>query len=157
MHALRFRLMLVFVMLSGGALFAQTYQPVDFNALSNYDYELPDPLDPRPAEARNEIPATVKALSGKQVAIEGFMLPLDLTPTGVTQFLLNASIDMCYFGAPVRMNEWVLVTMKDGKRAAFTHLALTVKGRLEVGEMVKNGRVTSLYRLEADSAATEGR
>jgi hypothetical protein len=157
MHALRLRLMFGLVILSGAALSAQGYQPVDFNALGNYDYELPDPLDPSAQQPRNEIPATVKALNGKQVAIEGFMLPLDLTPAGVTQFLLNASIDMCYFGAPVRMNEWILVTMKDGKRAAFTHLALTVKGRLEVGEVMKNGRVTSLYRIDADSAEAEGR
>jgi hypothetical protein len=143
--------------IASGFAFAQSYQPVDFNALSNYEYELPDPLDPAPAEVRNVIPPAVKALNGRQVAIEGFMLPLDLTPAGVSQFLLNASIDMCYFGAPVRMNEWILVTMKDGKRAAFTHLALTVKGRLEVGEVIRNGRVTSLYRLDADSAEADGR
>jgi hypothetical protein len=145
------------VMLSGGGAVAQGYQPIGFNVLSNYEYELPDPLDPSPKKTSNTIPSPVKALNGRQVAIDGFMLPLDLTPAGVTTFLLNASIDMCYFGAPVRMNEWILVTMKDGKRAAFTHLALTVKGRLEVGEVIKNGRVTSLYRLEADSANAEGR
>jgi hypothetical protein len=53
------------------------------------------------------------------------------------------------------MNEWILVRMKGGKRAKFTHLALNVKGRLEVGEQMRNGRVTSLYRLEADSAEIE--
>jgi hypothetical protein len=62
---------------------------------------------------------------------------------------------MCYFGAPVRMNEWILVRMKGGKRAKFTHLALNVKGKLEVGEEMKNGRVASLYRLEADAADIE--
>ncbi len=157
MRALQLRLILGLVMLSSGVVFGQGYQTVDFNALSNYDYELPDPLDPSPKQPRHVIPATVQALNGRQVAIEGFMLPLDLSPAGVTQFLLNASIDMGYFGAPVRMNEWILVTMRDGKRASFTHLALIVKGRLEVGEVIKNGRVTSLYRIEADIAETEGR
>lgn len=156
MRALRLHLILGLIVLCSSIASAQSYQPIDFSTLSNYDYELPDPLDPSPKQQRNDIPATVKALNGRHVAIEGFMLPLDLTPAGVTTFLLNASIDMCYFGAPVRMNEWILVTMKDGKRASFTHLALTVKGRLEVGEVLKNGRVTSLYRLDADSA-DEGR
>lgn len=136
---------------------AQSYQPIDFNLISSFDYELPDPLDPAPAPVQNAIPASVKALDGKLVAIEGFMLPLDLTPQGVSVFMLNASIDLCYFGAPVRMNEWVLVTMKGGKRAPFTHLATTVKGRLSVGEQVRNGRVGSLYRLEADVAEVDGR
>ena len=145
----------VFALMIGALVGAQSYQRVDFNKLSNYEYELPDPFDPTPRSVSNEIPAAVKGLNGKLVSIEGFMLPLDLNPDGVSQFMLNASIDMCYFGAPVRMNEWILVRMKGGKRAKFTHLALNVKGRLEVGEEMKNGRVASLYRLEADSAEIE--
>lgn len=142
------------VMVSVAAL-AAAYQPITFNLISNYEYELPDPLEPASRAPQNVIPASVKALNGKMVAIEGFMLPLDLTPEGVSVFMLNASIDMCYFGAPVRMNEWVLVTMKAGRRAKFTHLSTTVKGRFEVGEEMRNGRVTSLYRLAADEAEVE--
>ncbi len=144
-----------FVLLATVLGIAQGYQRVDFNALSNYEYELPDPFDPTPRTIQNKIPDAIKGLNGKAVAIEGFMLPLDLNPEGVSMFMLNASIDMCYFGAPVRMNEWILVRMKGGKRAKFTHLALNVKGRLEVGEEMRNGRVASLYRLEADSVDTE--
>jgi hypothetical protein len=139
----------------GALMGAQAYQRVDFNKLSNYEYELPDPFDPTPRTIQNKIPDAVKALDGTLVSIEGFMLPLDLNAQGVSQFMLNASIDMCYFGAPVRMNEWILVTMKGGTRAKFTHLALNVKGRLSVGEEMKNGRVASLYRLVADSAEIE--
>lgn len=146
---------LVLVAMASVAAWAATYQPITFNLISNYEYELPDPLEPASRAPQNVIPANVKALNGKMVAIEGFMLPLDLTPEGVSVFMLNASIDMCYFGAPVRMNEWVLVKMKAGKRAKFTHLATTVKGRFEVGEEMRNGRVTSLYRLEADEAEVE--
>jgi hypothetical protein len=146
---------LAFAILTGILIGAQAYQRVAFNSLSNYEYELPDPFDPTPRTLLNEVPAAIKALNGRLVSIEGFMLPLDLNPDGVSQFMLNASIDMCYFGAPVRMNEWILVKMKGGRRAKFTHLALNVKGRLEVGEEMKNGRVASLYRLEADSAEIE--
>ena len=130
----------------------QVYKSVDFNDLSSFDYDIPDPFDPAPRSTPNVIPDAVKRLDGTAVAIEGFMLPLDLTPQGVTTFMLNASVDMCYFGAPVRMNEWVLVKMKTGTRARFTHLPMTVKGRLSVGEELRNGRVVSLYRLSADVA-----
>lgn len=147
----------VMILAAAQSAVAQGYAPVDFNRLSNYEYELPDPFDPTPRKLQNTIPPDIKALNGKMVAIEGFMLPLDLTPQGVSVFMLNASIDMCYFGAPVRMNEWILVTMKGGKRAAFTHLATTVKGKLSVGEAMSNGRVGSLYRLEADVAEVDGR
>jgi hypothetical protein len=148
-------LTVAFAVLVGALVGAQAYRTVNFNTLSNYEYELPDPFDPTPRTPQNKIPDAVKALNGTLVSIEGFMLPLDLNQDGVSQFMLNASIDMCYFGAPVRMNEWILVKMKGGTRAKFTHLALNVKGRLAVGEEMKNGRVASLYRLEADSAEIE--
>lgn len=157
MRIRRMGLVAALAALGAAGLGAQAYQAVSFNTLSNFEYELPDPFDPNPQPLQNEIPPGVKALDGALVAIEGFMLPLDITPDGVSQFMLNANIDMCYFGAPVRMNEWILVTMKGGRRARFTHLAMTVKGRLEVGEEMRNGRVVSLYRLAADSAQVETR
>jgi hypothetical protein len=131
---------------------ASTYEQLSFAVLSDFDYEVPDPLDPASKVQSDQLPAKVRALNGKMVSIRGFMLPLDLDADGVSQFMLNASFDMCYFGAPVRMNEWILVKMKPGKKAKFSHLAFNVNGRLEVGEEIKNGRVLSLYRLEADSA-----
>jgi hypothetical protein len=128
------------------------YQDVPFNVLSGFDYDLPDPLDPTAKLNPNQVPAKVKALNGRKVSVRGFMLPFDVQPDGVTQFMLNASLDMCYFGAPVRMNEWIMVAMKPGKKAAFSHMAYQVNGVLEVGEQLKDGRVQSLYRITADSA-----
>jgi hypothetical protein len=128
------------------------YQDLPFTVLSGFEYELPDPLDPRAAFNPNQVPAKVKALNGTKVSVRGFMLPFDVQPDGVSQFMLNASLDMCYFGAPVRMNDWIMVTMKPGKKAQFSHLAYQVSGVLEVGEQMKNGRVQSLYRITADSA-----
>lgn len=83
------------------------------------------------------------------------MLPLDLDANGVTKFMLNAALDMCYFGAPVRMNDWVMVTMTGPKKAKFTHLPTAVWGQFEVGEEVRNGRTVSIYRLAAIDAKTE--
>ena len=133
---------------------AKQYQTVGFDFLSGFDVEMPDPLDPEAKKPDITIPSSIKALNGKQVAIRGFMLPIDLDAKGVSKFMLNASFDMCYFGAPVRFNDWVMVTMKGGKKAKFTHLATNVFGRLEVGEEVKDGRVVSIYRLAADGAET---
>jgi hypothetical protein len=128
------------------------YQEIAFTVLSGFDYELPDPLDPRARLNPEQVPPKVKALNGKKVSVRGFMLPFDVQPDGVSQFMLNASLDMCYFGAPVRMNDWIMVTMKPGTKAKFSHLAYRVSGVLEVGEELKNGRVQSLYRMVADSA-----
>lgn len=129
-----------------------TYELIEFDLLSNFSYEMPDPLDPGARPPVNLLPKPVISLTGRRVAIVGFMLPIDLTPKGVSQFMLNASLDMCYFGAPVRFNDWIMVTMKNGKRAKFTHLPTKVFGTLDVGEVKKNGRIVSLYRMVADDA-----
>jgi uncharacterized protein len=140
---------------AGALALGAAFEPVSFSTLSNFEYELPDPLDPSAKPNLNQVPAPIKALNGKQVSIRGFMLPLDLDNTGVGEFMLNGSLDMCYFGAPVRMNEWVLVRMAGTKKARFTHLPIVVSGTLEVGEQMKNGRVMSLYRMSAVSAETD--
>jgi len=131
------------------------FQYVGFNILSGYDWEMPDPLDPAAKLPENVIPSSVKALHGKQVYLKGFMLPLDLDASGVTKFMLNAALDMCYFGAPVRLNDWVMVTMTGTRKAKFTHLPTAVWGTLDVGEEVRNGRTVSIYRLSAVDAKTE--
>jgi hypothetical protein len=136
---------------------AGEYRDVSFATLSNFEYELPDPLDPSAKPDLTQVPPSVKALNGKHVSIRGFMLPVDLDQSGVSLFMLNGSQDMCYFGAPVRMNEWVLVRMQAPRKAKFTHLPIVVSGRLEVGEELKNGRVVSLYRLTAEAAESAGR
>lgn len=133
------------------------YQEITFTALSNFEYELPDPLDPSARPDLTQVPPQVKALHGKKVSIRGFMLPIDLDQSGVSLFMLNGSADMCYFGAPVRMNEWIMVRMQAPRKARFTHLPIVVSGRLEVGEELKNGRVVSLYRLTADNAESGSR
>lgn len=149
-------LVLLFMALAAASPLAlDGFETVSFSTLSNFEYELPDPLDRDAKPNLNQVPAAIKALNGKQISIRGFMLPLDLDNTGVAEFMLNGSLDMCYFGAPVRMNEWVLVRMAGAKKARFTHLPIVVSGKLEVGEQIKNGRVMSLYRMSAVSADTD--
>lgn len=134
---------------------ARRYAVVDFRTLSGFPYG-EDPLAPARASAAPvsyDIPARVAALSGTPVAVTGFMLPLDVTEAGVSVFLLNASQDMCYFGAPTRPNEFVVVTITGGRRAPFVHTPVTVYGTLAVREERRDGRVVSLYALDGDSLA----
>jgi hypothetical protein len=140
-------------MAAWASLSAQASWPeVRWDTLAGFAYQPPDlvlaaPMSRKPAAG---LPASVKALDGKAVKIRGFILPLDITPDGVSEFILNGTIDMCYFGAPVALNEWILVTMKGGLRTPMTHLPVMVAGDLEVGELIEHGQVTSLYRMRAD-------
>ncbi len=142
--------------LAAGSLGAQQSpkpQPISFDQLTAYDYELPGPLAAVTKETQAQMPGSIRALNGKRVQISGFMLPIDLEADGVRQFILNGSLDMCYFGAPVRINDWIMVTMSQGKKAQFSHMPTRITGTLEVGEEIRNGRIVSLYRLKADEAS----
>jgi hypothetical protein len=135
------------------------YERLNWAMLASFDYEPPDPLTLKSgkAEPRADIfPDTVKALHGRHVIAEGFIIPLDVTPSGASMFVLNPDVDVCMFGVPPRMNDWVLVTMPPGQRVMVSHLPTTVKGRFLVGEEIRRGRVTSVYRIEAESAIPRG-
>lgn len=127
------------------------YQPVEFSVLGGFEYgQLRGPFGAVLEGSRETIPAEIAQLSGRKVSVSGFMLPLDFNGHGVTEFLLNASYDMCYFGAPTRPNDFVVVRMRDGRRTRFVHTPIVVAGTLEVGEERQNGRVVSLYRMTGD-------
>lgn len=151
----------VAVLAAASAAFAQKvqYKRLNWAVLSSFDYVPPDSkaLKSGTAVPRTDIfPEKVKALDGLPVIAEGFIIPLDVTPTGASMFVLNPDVDVCMFGIPPRLNDWVLVTMPPGERVMVSHLPTTVKGRLFVGEEIRNGRVTSLFRIQAESALPRG-
>lgn len=137
---------------------AAGYQRLAFDQLADFEYDPPaawdmvrEAVDPDKRK-RFVVPERIKRLSGRKVAVDGFMMPLDFDRGTLTSFVLNGSADMCAFGMmPSYLNEWVDVRMSGGRRTRFTgHFPVTVFGTLEVGPLWDKGRVTSLYRLEAD-------
>jgi hypothetical protein len=134
----------------------RTHTLTSFRLLSSFPYVSVTSPAIRQYALRPQIPAQVLALNGRRVALDGFMLPLDITSEGVRTFLLNASYDMCQYGAPVVINQQVEVTMTRGRRTAYTHSAMRVFGTLEVGEAFSRGELVSLYRLQAEAVGPPG-
>jgi hypothetical protein len=66
--------------------------------------------------------------------------------------MLNASIDMCYFGAPVRLNDWIdhHEAGEEGEVHPPPHRRVGLRWARG-----PNGRTVSIYRLIADDAKTE--
>jgi len=131
------------------------YARLNWALLASVDYEPPNLKKPGP-RVEASFPARVLALEGQMVEAEGFMIPLDVAPNGASMFVLNPDADVCAFGVPPRMSDWVMVTMPPGERALVSHLPTMVKGRFSVGEEIRNGRVTSIYRIHAESAVPRG-
>jgi hypothetical protein len=86
------------------------------------------------------------------------MMPVRVDDAGmVEEFALNGNYDMCFYGAPSSLNQWVHVKMQGGAKAKFSHSPTTVSGTLEVGELVQDGEVISLYRLNGHKASAQTR
>jgi len=127
------------------------HTPITFDKLASYVYKYPDLDTSDPVQVQDTIPESVRQLSGKTVSIQGFMIPIKLAGDQVTEFLLVRSQFFCCFGQVPKMNEWLHVIMDDGKTAPFSQdVPLTVFGKLDVGEVIENGVVMSLYRLKSD-------
>jgi hypothetical protein len=134
---------------------------VGFDTLGAFYYEIPSAdgdtvklADPQLARPKDQIPAPVKALTGKKVAVQGFMVPVKVEKGATKQFLLVKDQSLCCFGRMPRMNEWVSVKMAGDKSARFIgDQPITVFGTLTVGEEYEKGEVLSIFRMEADDVA----
>ncbi|MCU0237921.1 MAG: DUF3299 domain-containing protein [Pyrinomonadaceae bacterium] len=135
----------------------KNYKYVDFNELAGFDYYTPYPGE-KPNQAlleQNQIPEDIKNLNGAKVQLIGYMMPGEVDDQGnVSEFALNGNYDMCFYGAPSQINNWVHVKMPEGKKAPFSHNPIVVYGTLEVGEEVQNEQIVSIYRLKGDTVTT---
>lgn len=131
----------------------RTYARVSFGLLAGFEYGQPSgPSGAALSESpREKIPPSVQRLSGTKVGVTGFMLPLDYDANGVSKFLVNANYDMCYYGAPTRPNDFVVVTMRDGRRTQVAHTPIVAYGTLRVDEQRRGDRVVSLYQMDGDA------
>jgi hypothetical protein len=126
----------------------EDYADVTFDTLGGYKYEVHEKVEG--VELPDQIPASIKELRGKKVAVRGFMLPYKNDGEVVTEFILLRNQGLCCFGTVPRMNEWIFVKMAPGKGAPWAQdIPLTVFGTLDVGEVYEKSALMSLYRMEA--------
>ena len=134
--------------------------PLDlgFDKLAAFNYVVPEytGTTPPPAPDTNQIPATIRALDGKTVAVKGFMLPLKVKDGKVQELLLMRDQSMCCFGAVPKINEFLTVKMTGEGTRAVMDQAVTLVGKLKVGEFSENGYLLGIYQLDADRAEGPG-
>jgi len=143
---------------------APEFAVAGFDILSGYTIEVSDELlgpvtnDLAAVTARTEalIPKTVKALDQKRVALKGFMLPLKVEGGLVTEMLIMKDQSMCCYGTVPKIHEWVSVKMSEKGVKPLMDQAVTLMGKLHVGEMRENGYLTGIYRMDGEKMASEG-
>ena len=131
------------------------YLRLGFNLLAAYHFTPPDfdpAADPKapPRGGDEQIPASVKAWSGKKAIVTGFMLPVKMQDGLVTEFLLVKDPMMCCYGVVPNMNEWVVVRMVKGGVKPLMDMPISFYGTLHVGGMFENGYMTGVYLLEGE-------
>ncbi len=129
------------------------YEGVSFDKLASFAYEVPlDPVTNKVelAKLNAQIPARIKSLDKKLVAIRGFMLPLKVENGLVTELLIMRDQSMCCFGTVPKINEWINIRMAGEGVQPIMDQPITLMGQLKVGEVLENDYLVGIYEMEGD-------
>ena len=142
---------------SSGRKNAAGYLEVGFDTLSGFEatvtYEMVSTNPAAPVYApklSSAVPDTIKALDRKEIAVQGFMLPLKEEAGRVGEFVLLKNQMMCCFGAPPKVNEWVHVRIKGQGIKPLMDQVITIYGTIHVGQYNENRTLLGLYQIEGD-------
>jgi len=108
-------------------------------------------------EGEFEFPERITSLEDKEVAIVGYMIPLDWEGDNLTSFMLVRDFAGCCFGGQAQPDEWIEVIM-DGDAAPYIPwVPVTVTGtfHIEAIEDELSGIATGCFRLEGKSVGEE--
>ena len=129
------------------------YEGVSFDKLASFAYEVPlDPVTNKVelAKLNAQIPARIKSLDKKPVAIRGFMLPLKVENGLVTELLIMRDQSMCCFGTVPKISEWINIRMAGDGVQPIMDQSITLMGQLKVGEVLENDYLVGIYEMEGD-------
>jgi hypothetical protein len=128
------------------------YRTVGFDLLASYTFTVPEGVIPTNEVGKSEaqIPVDVKVLNEKKVAITGFMLPLKVDDGVVSELLIMKDQSMCCYGSTPRINDWVSVKMSGKGVKSVMDQPVTLFGKMHVGEMVENGYLIGIYKLDGE-------
>jgi hypothetical protein len=109
--------------------------------LGNFDYD---------ADKGGNIPKDVQALSGTNIRLHGFMIPIDQTEK-ITSFALVPSLFACCFGQPPQLQHTIVCKAPSGKSVSYYPDELVVEGKLKVEEKKDDGFIVSIFEVDVTS------
>jgi hypothetical protein len=134
------------------------HQAVSFNELAGFRLKLKYTMNETgerlitPGSINPQIPANVKDLNGKKVAVRGYLLPIEFDGGTSTRFILMRFTPDCLYCSSPSLVDWVDASSKEG--VALPQNAQTpveVTGTLGVGERLEDGMITSIYQMKVDA------
>jgi hypothetical protein len=109
----------------------------------------------KPGHVLGFVPASIRAMDGKEVSVTGFMLPIRIKNRLVTQFMLLRTQNTCCFGIPPELHEVVEVLNVENPAKVLMDTPVTVVGRLHVKERWEGTFLCSIYQMDAQSVTAE--
>jgi len=104
----------------------------------------------KPGHVLGFVPASIRKLDGREVAVTGFMLPTRIHDRLVTEFMLMRTQNTCCFGIPPELNEVLEVLKVENPSKVLMDTPVTVVGRLHVQERWEGTFLCSIYQLDAE-------
>lgn len=96
------------------------------------------------------MPDSVRELDGDEVAMMGFMLPLDEV-TGMRRFLLVQSLWSCCYGTPPDLNGIVHVELPEGRTMDYSFEPVAVVGTFRVRARTEHSYVVDIFQIDAQT------
>lgn len=118
---------------------------LSFTQLSDFPYETDD--TGKLVEGA-VLPDEIAALNGKEVAVSGFVVPIEFREDKVSGLILVRNQLLCCYGEEPKLNEWVFVEA-DPPVEMITDVPVTLFGKFEAAPDEEEGMVISLYRMKA--------
>jgi hypothetical protein len=136
----------------------QSGDVVGFDQLAGFKVTLNNELlfnTNRPAWADQQIsamiPDRIRAADGKLINVDGFMIPLEYNGKKVSKFILAMNQNTCCFGGNPQIHEFIIVSVAGAGVNDEMDIPLRVKGVLHVAVVRNRGKLSGIYRLDAQS------
>ncbi|QDV07221.1 hypothetical protein Poly30_27400 [Planctomycetes bacterium Poly30] len=106
------------------------FRHLSLDALDDFEFEeVMDSL----MEGEVRFPQEVAAFDEKPVEITGYMIPVEWQRREVTEFMLVRDLLACCFGGAPQPDEWIHVSMEEGKGSPyFPFVPVSVEGTLHI-------------------------
>lgn len=127
------------------------YRHLSLDALDDFEFEsVMDSL----MEGEVRFPREVADLDGQRVEITGYMIPVEWQRREVTEFMLVRDLLACCFGGAPQPDEWIHVSMNEGKGSPyFPFVPVSVQGTLHIeGIDDGEGYAAGCFRLRGTSS-----
>jgi hypothetical protein len=121
------------------------YISMSFVQLSDFPYNTDEDGKLMPGSV---LPKHIEELNGKDVAVSGYVVPIEFKEEKVSGLILVRNQLLCCYGEEPKLNEWVFVEA-DPPVEMITDIPVTLFGKFEASPDEEEGMVISLYRMKA--------